>query len=53
MSFKICRGTDGNHFAVTHHTAFTVRCGYLLPDMFLNATEAAVKHFASARLRYA
>ena len=37
MSFNICRGTDGNHFAVTHRTAFTVRCSYLLPDVFLNA----------------
>jgi hypothetical protein len=36
MSFKICRGIDGDHFAVTHRTAFTVRCGYLLPEVFHN-----------------
>src|SRR5580700_7560909 len=24
MSFNICRGTDGDHFAVTHRTRFTI-----------------------------
>jgi hypothetical protein len=37
MSFKICRGIDGDHFAVTHRTAFAVKCGYLLPEVFHNA----------------
>ena len=31
------RGTDGDLFAVTNRTGFTVRCGYLLRDVFLNA----------------
>jgi len=39
MSFNICSGTDGDHFAVMHRTVFTVRCDYLLPDVFLNAKE--------------
>jgi hypothetical protein len=36
QSSRLAEFGGGPFCAVTHRTAFTVRCGYLLADVFLN-----------------
>jgi uncharacterized protein YjiS (DUF1127 family) len=51
LAILLQRGdTVGPIFAVTHRTPFTVRCGYLLPDVFLDARRGTMMRRGSTML---